>query len=248
VTGDAAHHFRRKLEAGPRDVTRVSGIGNQQMTRIKICGLRETEHALTAAEAGVDFLGFVFANSRRQVTPARAKEIISVVRGSGLRIPRFVGVFVNEKPATVNAVVRECGLDYAQLSGDEPWSYDRDIDVPAIKVIRVRDQQSLSKELSEAVAELRRDPRYLVLLDSHVPGRFGGTGQTFDWAMAAKFSAQMPILLAGGLHAGNVATAVNEANPWGVDVSSGVETAGQKDPAKIRAFVEAVRSVESWKK
>jgi len=214
------------------------------MTRIKICGITEIAHALAAAEAGVDFLGLVFAPSRRQVTLERAQEIALAVKDLE-KPPLVVGVFVNTAAPEVNLVADRCGLDWVQLSGDEPWEYLRDMERPLIKAIRV----SRAVNAGELIANLSHGYELLggnliYLLDSHVEGSYGGTGQTFDWGLVREVSQRFPMILAGGLSAENVSQAIRMLRPWGVDVSSGVETGGVKDISKIKAFIEAVRRAD----
>ena len=211
------------------------------MTRAKICGIREEAHALAAAEAGADFIGLVFAPSPRKVTPARAEKIASAVKKNG-NDAEVVGVFVNMPAAEVNRLADFCHLDRVQLSGDESWEYCSEIDRPIIKAIRVDKQQQMSADLADGEKSLSR--KHVYLLDSHVKDRYGGTGKTFDWSLAQEAAEQFPVILAGGLTPENVAQAIKLVKPWGVDVSSGVETGGVKDTAKIRVFIEAVRRAD----
>ena len=214
------------------------------MTRIKVCGISEVSHALAAAEAGADFIGLVFAPSKRRVGIERAREIALEVKGFKSP-PCVVGVFVNDPAHEVNRIARYCRLDRVQLSGDEPWDYLRDIERPVIRAIRL----PAGAQPGEVVAELNAGyqvlgQNFIPLLDSHVEGRYGGTGQTFDWGLARGVSGAFPVIIAGGLTPENVAQAITLARPWGVDVSSGVETGGVKDAAKIRAFIQAVRNTD----
>ena len=205
------------------------------MTSVKICGLKRLDDALVAVEAGADLLGFVFAPSRRRIEPAVAREVIASIRRRS-RV-KVVGVFVNAPPAEMNRLARSCGLDYVQLSGDELDAMAAQLDVPAIQVIHVRDditREDLSRRIGESCAEL-------VMLDAAHAGAYGGSGATFDWSRVPT-ALERPLMLAGGLHAGNVSDAIRAVRPWGVDVSSGVESEGEKDQLKIRAFVRAVRA------
>ncbi len=199
--------------------------------RIKICGLQETEHAVKAAELGADFLGFVFAASPRKVTPDQARDIIRKLPGSAAR----VGVFVDERPEVINETVSYCGLDLVQLHGRETPGQCRHIRCPVIKGFRVRDAGSLAE------MEQYRGAVEMFLLDTYVRGVAGGTGRAFDWSLARQAGNLGKIMLAGGLNPENVRAAIDAARPYGVDVSSGVETGGTKDMAKIAAFIGQVR-------
>jgi phosphoribosylanthranilate isomerase len=200
------------------------------MTQVKICGVKRTEDALAAADAGATMLGFVFAPSRRRIEPEQAAAIIAKVRR---RVNvRTAGIFVNEDPEEMNRLADLCDLDYLQLSGDEAPETGEALRRPAIKAVHVK-----GGETRESVdARVRRVSAPIVLLDTAAAGAYGGTGETFDWAAIPALD--RPVLLAGGLHAGNVAEAIRIVRPWGVDVSSGVETNGEKDQAKIREFVK----------
>ena len=213
------------------------------MTRIKICGLREEAHALATVEAGADFIGLVFAPSRRQVTLAQAEKIASTVKKSG-SATEVVGVFVNMPAPTVNKIADFCNLDWVQLSGDESWKYCREIARPIIKAIRIDKRQQISANLAAGSKNLSKQ-KHIYLLDSRVKGKYGGTGTTFNWNLARQVAEQFPIIIAGGLTPENVARAIKTAAPWGVDVSSGVETGSVKDIAKIKAFIEAVRRFDA---
>ena len=213
------------------------------MTRVKICGITETAHALAAAKAGADFIGLVFAPSRRQVTLETARQVALAVKDSE-KPPLVVGVFVNTPAPEVNRIADYCGLDWVQLSGDEPWEYCIGIDrliLKAIRVSRGADAEAILAYLNRGYELLGQD-RLTCLLDSFVEGSYGGTGQTFDWRLARQVSQRFPVIVAGGLSPENVEQAIKTVRPWGVDVSSGVETDGVKDVEKIKAFVKAVRS------
>lgn len=204
------------------------------MTSVKICGIRRVEDARAASEAGADFLGFIFVpGMRRYVAPERASEIITAVRDRS--DVRAVGVFVNAPVDEMNRVARLAGLDYVQLSGDEPDEIIEALAVPAIQVIHVRGDVPSERLANRAVAT----PADLVMLDGASAGAYGGTGRPFDWervpALGRKF------LLAGGLHAGNVSAALERIQPWGVDVSSGVEINGEKDRGRIQEFIRVVK-------
>jgi phosphoribosylanthranilate isomerase len=213
-------------------------------TRIKICGIRDKAHALAAVEAGADFIGLVFAPSQRQVSPAQACEIASTVKNSS-DATKVVGVFVNAPSSQVNELADFCALDWVQLSGDESWEYCREVVRPVIKAIRVGRQspEELYAELS-AGGKLLPAQRFIALLDSQVEGKYGGTGESFNWDLAQRVAERFPVIIAGGLDTKNVAGLIERVAPWGVDASSGVETEGVKDMAKIKAFIEAVRKAD----
>ena len=218
------------------------------MTRVKICGIREEVHALAAIKAGADFIGFVFAPTRRQVSPAKAHEIVDAVKKSSSAI-NTVGVFVDTPASEVNRLADFCGLDWVQLSGNESWEYCRQIARPIIKAIRIGQQlrEEINAELTVGLKTLSPQ-RFITLLDSQVEGKYGGTGITFNWRLAQQVAKEFPVIIAGGLNPENVAQAIEIATPWGVDVSSGVETDGTKDIAKIKAFIEAVRRIDDNKR
>jgi phosphoribosylanthranilate isomerase len=213
------------------------------VTRVKICGIRDKTHALAAVQAGADFIGLVFARSPRQVSPQEASPLMQVIHGFRSR-PAVVGVFVNAAAQEVNHIADYCQLDWVQLSGDETWQYCQELGKAIIKVVHV----SGGQEISEILADIERgyqllpEKELICLLDSRVRGAYGGTGQAFNWQLAKEVSLRFPVMIAGGLTPANVGRLVREVQPWGVDVSTGVESNGLKDASKIRAFIEAVRS------
>jgi len=213
------------------------------LTRIKICGIREVEHALAAAENGADFIGMVFAPSRRRITPEKARLIAAELKALP-DPPRIVGVFANAVASEVNGIAEYCKLDRVQLSGTEPWQYCREIRLPVIKVIHVSNRKTSLKIEEDIAAGLKLcpDKDIIFLLDTASAGAFGGTGKTFDWGIAREIAARHRIIVAGGLDPENVSRLIREVSPWGVDVSSGVESHARKDAARIKAFLLAARS------
>jgi phosphoribosylanthranilate isomerase len=218
------------------------------MTAIKICGITNVDDAFAAAQAGVDLLGFIFyPKSPRYVPPETAAFIAGAVRGSlGVHRPRFVGVFVDEPVTRVRRLLDAVGLDLAQLHGNEPPTEVRELSPRAFKAIRPQTQTEAQAALDAyrgSVPDDARQPQLLV--DAYHPQQLGGTGHKASVSVARWLQGHVRLLLAGGLTPDNVHTAVEQIRPWGVDVSSGVERRpGAKDPARIRAFVQAVRSVD----
>ncbi|WP_269471894.1 phosphoribosylanthranilate isomerase [Methylomusa anaerophila] len=195
-----------------------------------MCGVSSLATAVTAKECGADYIGFVFAPSRRRIAIPDACNIAREVKGIGK-----VGVFVNAPIYELLEIARQCRLDYVQLHGDESPAYCQKVNIPFIKAVRV------NNELTAAyLAQYQAD---YILLDSYVPGRQGGTGITFDWNKTKDLRRKVdtPIIVAGGLTVSNVAEAIGTLLPAGIDVSGGVETNGQKDDDKIKCFVAAAR-------
>ena len=213
---------------------------------VKICGVRRLEHALAAADAGADYVGIVFVpGRRRRVEPEAARVITEGLRTTGPHAPRSVGLFGDQPLDEVLDTIRVAGLDVAQLCGEEAVDYCRSVQECAdvIKVLHVPAELN-----DDAIADFGQqiedyaNAGCTVTLDSQVPGLHGGTGQTFDWKVAAQLAAAgRRFLVAGGLTPANVAEAVSLVRPWGVDVSSGVETDGEQDADKIRQFVANAR-------
>jgi phosphoribosylanthranilate isomerase len=219
-------------------------------TLIKICGLREPQHALVAAEAGADYLGMVFVPGvRRRITVEQARQIVQAARHArGTHAPKLVGLFQDQPLSEVNEVAAEVGLDHVQLCGHEPMDYCGKVAVSPFKVLHVRADVVRDKTIADMDARLAdlNAAGWLAVLDKHSDRQGGGTGETFDWSIAAELAQRgRRFLLAGGLTPANVAEAVRTVHPHGVDVSSGVETDGVKDIAKIRAFVVSARSVKT---
>jgi phosphoribosylanthranilate isomerase len=204
------------------------------MTKVKICGLARMEDVEAANRLRPDYAGFVFAPGRRLLTMGQAKPLTAALDASVVS----VGVFADEREEFVAAIAQVCGLGAVQLHGSEDAAYINRLktmlkpETAVIKAVRVKDASSVKEAES-----LRCD---LLLLDAWSEARLGGAGAAFDWRLLAGFA--RPYILAGGLSAGNVETAVKTLRPFGVDVSSGVETDGRKDAAKMEEFIRLVRS------
>jgi phosphoribosylanthranilate isomerase len=200
------------------------------VTRVKVCGVCDTSAARAAAEAGADLIGFHFCSSRRRITPEQAREIVEDL---GEHRPRLVGVFIDQTEAEVEEVAAFVGLDVVQLHGSEAPGFRSSR--PVMKALKVREGR---------MPETDDWPEPL-LLDSWSPDHRGGTGRSWDWDIARELVLRRLVFIAGGLDPVNVAQVVRRYRPYGVDVSSGVESAIRvKDPALVRAFVQAVREAD----
>lgn len=200
--------------------------------RTKICGITQVEDALIAAQAGVDALGLVFyAKSPRAVTVAQAQKIIAA-------LPPFVstvGLFVNASRSEINAILDKLPLDVLQFHGDETAADCEGFARPYFRALRMQPGLDIA-QLAEQYQSAQG-----ILLDAWVPGVHGGTGERFDWTQIPASLAK-PLILAGGLNADNVAQAMQQVQPWAVDVSGGVEAnRGIKDADKMRKFLYAVQ-------
>ena len=220
------------------------------MTKVKVCGLTNLADARFAAEAGADFLGFIFYKpSPRYVAPETVKEIISALTRLETINPKpvYVGVFVNEDEDSVSEILNFCRLDAIQLHGDESPEFVGRFEGRAYKALRPQSKEEVEM-LVESYASVNEQntgqssnlPTFL--LDAYHPDLYGGTGHVTDWRMAAATARQHRIMLAGSLTPANVAQAIREVRPWGVDVSSGVELEkGRKDYEKVQAFIKAAK-------
>ncbi len=210
------------------------------MTVVKICGIRTLVHARAALDAGADLLGFVFFRpSFRYVDPEVAGQIVAACRAEYGGTDRWqaVAVLVDEPPEHARSIFGSAGLDVAQLCGAEDRSYGAALERPVLRVVHVgRDSASL------IVGDAATYGAQRLLLDTAVPGQYGGTGRTYAWESVRCVAAES--FLAGGLAPANVARAIAVARPWGVDVSSGVERGGVKDSELIREFIREVRRAD----
>lgn len=201
------------------------------MVKVKICGITNLDDALQAIDAGADALGFVFYDlSPRCIVYKTAERIIR-------KLPPFVipvGVFVNSSADYINTAVDSCGIQIVQLHGDETPGFCKGIRHKIVKAFRIRDISSLEMIGKYHVSGY--------LLDAYVAGTYGGTGLTFNWETARIARQLGPIILAGGLNPGNVRQAVETVEPYGIDVSSGVEASpGKKDHAKVTEFIRQAK-------
>lgn len=206
-----------------------------QRTRVKICGITRPGDGVEAARLGADAIGLVFhAASPRAVTAEQARAVVAA-------LPPFVttvGLFVDAEPARIRAILEAVPLDLLQFHGDEPAPVCEALGRPYIKALRMRE------DLDAAAAIAAYPGARGVLLDAYRPEAAGGTGHRFDWGRVPAHPGR-PIVLAGGLDPDNVGGAVAAVRPFAVDVSSGVERdKGIKDPARMAAFLEAVRKAD----
>ncbi|WP_163144491.1 phosphoribosylanthranilate isomerase [Bacillus sp. 22-7] len=201
--------------------------------KVKICGIRDISTALSAIESGADALGIVFAESKRKITPEAAGEIIKELPRDVLK----VGVFVNETKENIEEIASISGINVIQLHGDETPEFCSSFSLPVIKALSIGSPDDLSK-LDEYACEY-------VLLDSPKGKYRGGNGVSFDWSILNENSMHdKKIILAGGLNPENVGEGIKAANPYMVDVSSGVETEGRKDLEKIKRFIDNAKRME----
>jgi phosphoribosylanthranilate isomerase len=210
------------------------------MLKVKFCGITTLEDALAALDAGADLLGFNFyPKSPRYLQPEACAAITSELRRRGVD-SGLVGVFVNASVVEIEAILATCDLDLAQLSGDEPPETLAQLGERGLKTLRPPDAEALEADLQRYPQRIG-PPAWLV--DAYRPGAYGGTGESADWSLAHSLATRAPILLAGGLRPDNVAEAVRQVRPWGVDTASGVESSpGRKDAEKMKAFVKAIRA------
>jgi phosphoribosylanthranilate isomerase len=210
------------------------------VAQVKICGITRLVDAEAAVEWGANALGFIFAKSPRQVTPQKARDITRKVSP----FVKTVGVFVNEQPAEILKIMGYCGLDLAQLHGEESVSACSKLAPRVIKAFRVRGEETLKEMVGY------KDHVRAILLDTYRKGLNGGTGKNFDWHLAIKAKEMgIPMVLSGGLDPENVLAALEKVNPSAIDVSSGIEESpGIKDHERMRLFMEKVTDFHISKK
>ncbi len=218
-------------------------------TQVKICGLRMPEHVDAAIEAGADLLGLIFYEpSHRYIAPQQVRKVLEqthyVTPSKGEQslpnLPDLVGIFVNKDANFINDVIEQAGLHFVQLHGNEAPEFSQQIHRPVLKALQLR------SATDSVLVDAHRATSWRILLDTPTDAwedTWGGTGETHDWKLARSIAQATPIILAGGLTPDNVQSAIAHVQPWGVDVSSGIETNKQKDSAKIRAFIQNVRNI-----
>ena len=219
------------------------------MTRVQVCGFQTTEPRLAAASAGADAVALVLIPGlKRSLSPDQAEDLLADYRRQlgGRQGPEVVGLFGGQDAAEVNALVERLGLDAVQLCADEGMGYAAQMRAPIYKVIGIDPALPRAANLMRAMVLMQRHSMagHHLVLDAKPQGAYGGTGQRLDWGIAADLAMAYETGLAGGLNPDNVAEAIAQVRPAGVDASSGIETDGEKDPDKVRAFVEAVRAAD----
>ncbi len=205
------------------------------MVKVKICGITNINDACTAAECGVDALGFIFyPKSQRYVAPAKAKEMNQKLPSEIIR----VGVFVNHEIQEVKEIAQFCGLNLIQLHGDESPEYCAQFPISSLI-------KAVFCQTEKEIQALRNYPVAAILMDARDAGHYGGTGKNSDWRLAIKVKETHALILAGGLNRENIREAIETVRPQAVDINSGVETSpGKKDPNKIREIMKIVRETD----
>ena len=201
------------------------------MTKVKICGIKTLSDAKFAVDSGADAIGFVFAESIRNVSKEKARAIVQ-------KLPPFVttvGLFVNDTAENIDAICRFCGLDAIQLHGNElPALLNKLKDFKTIKAFRIRNEKD--------IIPIKKYKPDAILLDGYSENKMGGTGTSFDWKIVKRLRTSIPVIVAGGLTHLNVSQAIRIVNPYAVDASSGVESfPGKKDRKLIKKFIDAVK-------
>lgn len=225
--------------------------GRTRLTHIKICGIQDAKHAISAAEEGADAVGLNFVpSSKREVTINQAKNLLAKLRATAsgsYPVPEIVGLFADQPFEDVNAIAETLELDAVQLCGAEGMSYCNRISVPIYKTIPIDLTVPRSVILPKLMIGLQRHTLagHKPILDTKIGESYGGTGTPFDWELAASLSPSFNFSVAGGLTPDNVSGAIKSIRPWGVDTSSGVENESGKEEGLIRAFIRTVRSTDS---
>ena len=207
--------------------------------KIKICGIKTFKVACHVALEKADFLGLVFVKGvRREITLDKGTAIVDSLKSSFENPPSVVGLFQNQSPSLIDLIVKKSRLDWVQLCGERDDSGS--LSVPTIRQIRVKPEYSIH-QIQDKVFEAL-NVHSMVILDSYDEEKPGGTGKVFDWNKILRLESFKNVLIAGGLNSNNVSAMISKVKPWGVDVSSGVETDGEKDLGKISNFITNVRN------
>ena len=217
------------------------------MTHVKICGFQKSEHAFTAIEAGVDSIGLVFVEgASRSLGFQEAENLLERIRGSFAKLPEIVGLFADQPLDQVTNYIEKLKLDSIQLCANESMEYCSKISIPVYKVIGIDPQVPISAQMPRIMLLQQRHSLagHRIVIDTKISGAYGGTGISFDWDVASDLSKSFRMTLAGGLSPDNVAQAITQVRPWGVDASSGVESNGEKDPEKIVTFIRQVKNTD----
>ena len=207
--------------------------------KIKICGIKTEKAALCASKEKADFIGLVFVKGvRREISVDQGIKIVNSINNNFNNPPSVVGLFQNQFPSYVENIARKSKLDFVKLCGDnDDFS---NLSVPSIRQIRIKPEYS-KKQIQDKVFSAL-DIHSLVILDSYDKEKPGGTGKTFNWDKILEFKSYENIFIAGGLNSENIYSLLSQLIPWGVDISSGVETNGEKDLKKISTFIKKVRA------
>lgn len=207
-------------------------------TNVKICGITNLEDARFVSGALADYIGFIFYPlSPRYIEPAKAGAIINWLEG-----PQKVGVFVNQPLDDVQAIATQTGLDFVQLHGEESVEYCELIEQPIIKVFHI-DENTSGEQLRNNITPYIDAVDYF-LFDTKLPGKWGGTGETFNWKLLTEIGDIKPYFLSGGLNSENIRNAIKQTHPFAVDLSSGLEESpGLKDFTKIETFFDQMRNI-----
>jgi phosphoribosylanthranilate isomerase len=211
------------------------------MTYSKICGIKNLDSALTVQNHGADYIGFVFhKESKRYINPNEAHIIITKLKQHPSSLIKCVGLFVNSTAHAIDKIVEQCDLDILQLCGDESPEFCSGLAIPVLKVIHVSPRSRVQDLVIQF--ELYKNHVNNIILDNGNPSERGGTGKSFDWSIASELSAKgYKFFLAGGLNYENIEKAISSIHPYGIDISSGVETDGVKDTTKITNVLKLIK-------
>ena len=221
------------------------------MTHIKACGFTTPEPMIAAAQAGIDSIGLVMIPGlKRSLSIKKAQSILGTFNEAlqGNSRPEIVGLFADQSPEEVNSIVSKLNMDAVQLCSNEGMAFCSQINLPIYKVIGINPDIPINSQLPRIMVLAQRHSMagHRIVLDSKPTTKdFGGTGRTFNWEIASQLAQAFELQLAGGLNPENVSEAITTVKPWGVDTSSGLETAGQKDIQKVIAFIKNAKEADN---